>query len=52
MVVCRLPQEIVISSVIHTDYSLIGEPLSLALYDDRLDVEIWGCCLPVLLWKA
>lgn len=32
-------REIVINSVIHADYSQIGGPLRLALYDDRLEVE-------------
>ena len=32
-------REIVIISVIHADYSQIGGPLRLALYDDRLEVE-------------
>ena len=32
-------REIVINAVIHADYSQIGGPLRLALYDDRLEVE-------------
>jgi ATP-dependent DNA helicase RecG len=39
-------REAVINAIVHTDYSQIGAPLRVAIYDDRVEIENPGILLP------
>ena len=41
-------REAVINAVVHADYSQIGAPLRIAIYDDRVEIENPGILLPGL----
>ncbi len=41
-------REAVINAVVHADYSQIGAPLRIAIFDDRLEIENPGILLPGL----
>jgi predicted HTH transcriptional regulator len=39
-------REAVINAIVHADYSQIGAPLRVAIYDDRVEIENPGILLP------
>ena len=41
-------REAIINSVVHADYSQIGAPIRLAIFDDRIEIENPGILLPGL----
>ena len=36
-------REAIVNAVVHADYAQRGRPIRLAIFDDRIEIEIPGC---------